>query len=143
MSVLLDSENCVGSPSYKCITIRGRLAFIKIMNVFFITMKYKTIIKYLILIWWPSFLRDLVLIISRRKNSKIHLEQRKSTSNELAGKQSALYNWGGKKHKILRRICLLTFRSHMAWYDVKNYFPSVTMGEKNIYSKWNRKTMIK
>lgn len=140
--MLLDHENCVGSPSYKCITMR-KTSLCKNYECLFLTMKYKIITKYLKLIWWPSFLRDSVLMISRRKNSIIHLEQRKSTSNELAGKQSALYKWGGRKQKLLRKLCLLTFKSHMVWSDVKNYLPSVTVGEKNIYSKWNRKTMIK
>lgn len=43
MSVLLDDENSVGSPSYKYIPLGGGLAFIEIMNVFFRTMGHQII----------------------------------------------------------------------------------------------------
>lgn len=83
-------ENSFGSPSYSYVTLREGLAFIEVMNVFFRTRRYQ-ITWYLILIRWPNFVRDPVLILFRRKNLIVHLGQRISGSSELTGKPSALY----------------------------------------------------
>lgn len=125
MSVFLDDENSVGSPSYKYITLGGGLAFIEIMNVFFRTMGHQAINI------WPNFRRDAVLILFRRKNLIIPLGQRISRSNESAGKQSVLYYRSGRKHELLRKnshspVLMIKIVLSLLWWEKGTVTPSKT-----------------